>query len=189
MAKHVSKYEVLPPEHSAYSRPIGTPFGIPLLGIARFKAMREFFEQATPSMRAAQDYVTATAEYIEARTRRVVATVHHAEALERLRNVAIIRDNVKMRILLEHHELRHRLQAVTADLEEPRSERRESIASAVNDLDALPVVARAAARAKAKIIREAGGEDRLGAGERNMIDAIDAFLTHSVSRQIEKHLR
>lgn len=193
--------EVLPAESNELRMPSGTPLGLGFLGAMRFDAIRRVLDHAT---RAAQ----AKANYHSAEGAVANSLVNREVARERLRNLDVIRKEAadeivegallaKLERQLRRMELEDRIAEkeaarvrVKAREREPSRQEsagvaRDAFADFLEDLKRVPEVAKAAAAVKEQIIRDAGGEEKLGDGARHMLETIDSIMAAFVHKQAE----
>jgi hypothetical protein len=199
--------QILPAESREVQMPAGTPLGLGFLGAARFSAIRRVLEHAA---RAAN----AQANLISAQGAIATALVGREVAREQLNNIDTIRQEVSEQITegaeiarlkrrLERIELEDQIAAKEAArakaraVSEPTQPARSAEAPPpkpddytvlMNDLGRMPEMAKAAATVKEQIIRDAGGEDNVGEGTRQMIETIDAIMAGFVQKQAEGRL-
>lgn len=194
-----SSIEVLPPESRELQMPAGTPFGVGILGAARFAAIRRVLEHAT---RAAQ----AKANFHAAEAAVATSLVNREVAREQLRHIDEIRAEAAAQITegARIAGLRRRLETMQLEDEIAEAEARRAQARArttnaapevkggvardefadfIDQLRRLPEVMREAAKAKAQIIAEAGGEEKLSESERQMCEMFDVMTQSFMSKK------
>ncbi|MEI9996403.1 MAG: hypothetical protein WDM91_17530 [Rhizomicrobium sp.] len=177
---------MLADEQSAFSAPLGTPLGIPALGIQRYRAFRELQSHAIPALRDATEFEDAISDFLDARAKRAQAYVRFTKSNELLDNLDLICEGVRMQVLAEYHEQRRRLKDATTYLE---VDDESSVEDAAQDVVAVAELTNAARKAKARIIDEAGGEDYLADVDRDALDTIDAYVTAAATGQLSRRLR
>lgn len=189
--------EVLPPEGRGVSVPAGTPFGLAILGAARFSAIRRVIEQYERALRAKEAAILAEGAVATAIARREVAR-------EQLRHIDLLRNEESERIqhAVTTAKLRRRLELL--ELEDQLAEREARRASAkqptgaassgasgasddfsafMDDLRKLPEIAKAVAGAKEQVIRQAGGEGELSDAQRAVCEMFDSMLQSFMSKK------
>lgn len=190
--------EVLPPEGRRLLMPAGTPFGIAVLGAMKFNAIRRVIDQYERALRSKEIAILAETAVARALVARELAR-EQLLALDTLRENE--RDRIesgvaleKMRRRLEHLEIEERL--IEAEERKSRgsklakeaspdhtSETRDEFSAFVSDLAKLPGVVAAAAAAKAQIVKDAGGEDKLTESGRQACDMLDTMLQSFISKK------
>lgn len=189
--------EVLPPESQGVRVPVGTPLGLAILGAARFSAVRRVIEQYERALRAQEAAYLAEGAVATAMARREVAR-------EQLKHLDAFRDEEAERIrhVIAAAKLRRRLELM--ELEDQVGEREarraganrgstETVSDAepkpnefsafMDDLRNLPEIAKAVAAAKAQIVTQAGGEERLSEAERAICEMFDTMLQSFMSKR------
>ena len=196
--------EILPSESSELRMPSGTPLGLGILGAARFSAIRRVIDHATRAAQAKAAYHAAEGAVAESLVNREVAR-------ERLRNLDTIRKEAADQIVegayaarlerkLKQMELEDRIaekEAARARVkargqgEEPQQTKgvaRDAFADFMEDLKRMPEVAKAAMTVKAQIVKDAGGEEKLDEGGKQMVEMIDSLTAAFVNKQAEEKL-
>jgi hypothetical protein len=191
--------QILPADSHALEMPSGTPLGLGILGAARFSAIRRVLEQAT---RAAN----AKANLHAAESAVAVALVNREVAREQLRNIDVICDEAAAQITegariaslrrqLETMELEDRVAEAEARREQIRARKggdgsarkggvvKDEYADFIDQLRRMPEVVSEAAKAKAQVIAEAGGEDKLSEAQRQMCEMFDAMTQSFMSKK------
>jgi len=195
------KIEILPAEGNELRMPSGTPLGLGILGAARFSAIRRVLDHATRAAQAKANYHAAEGAVAE-------SLVYREVARERLRNLDAIRQETADQITegallakLERKLQRMEIEDRIAEREASRARvkareqgqppgtagvARDHFADFMEDLKRMPEIAKAATEVKAKIVTDAGGEEKLDEGGKQMIEIIDSMLTAFVSKQAEE---
>lgn len=205
--------EIIPPRKSLniaqvqdgqIRMPAGTPLGMGVLGAMRLSAIRRVYEHA-------QRAEAARSALIEAQNQTGEGLVRREAVLGQLENVDTIRRAVATRIikgakieeakldieLLELEERKRQLEDAARQRRAPAAPPPGEQAAAPADefadlmmiLRRMPEITKAAAAAKADIIRDAGGEDKLSDANREMLATIDAIVQGAAARQAEETLR
>ena len=188
--------EVLPPESRGVRVPVGTPFGLAILGAARFNAVRRVIAQYERALRAQESAYLAEGAVATALARREVAReqLNHLddfreEEAERIRHVmtaARLRRRLELMDLEDQVAAREarRAGASRENIEAAKTEPKPDEFSAfMDDLRKLPEIAKAVTGAKAQIIRQACGEGNLSDAERTICEMFDAMLQSFMSKR------
>ena len=191
--------EILPAESHALEMPSGTPLGLGILGAARFSAIRRVLEQAT---RAAN----AKANFHASESAVAISLVNREVAREQLRNLDTIREEAAAQITegARIASLRRRLEIMALENQVAEAEaRREQVrartgkegseqkggvvkdefADFIEQLRRMPEVVSEAAKAKAQVIAEAGGADKLSEAQSQMCEMFDAMTQSFMSKK------
>jgi hypothetical protein len=193
------KTEIFPAESHELEMPSGTPLGLGILGAARFSAIRRVLEQATRAANAKANLHAAEGAV-------AVSLVNREVAREQLRNIDVIREEAaaqitegariaSMRRQLEIMELEDRVAEAEARREQVRARKgsdgseqkggvvKDEFADFIEQLRRMPEVVSEAAKAKAQVIAEAGGEDKLSDAQRQMCEMFDAMTQSFMSKK------
>lgn len=187
--------EVLPPETRELRMPRGTPLGLGFLGAARFagiKRVLDSYERARHAEAAA----------IEAEGAVAGAIVRRTVAITQLNNLdAIVKDEeariteaakiAQLRRELERMELEdqiaekkaRRVKRAGADAAASGGVASDDFASFMDDLKRMPAMVKAVQDAKAQIIKDAGGEDKLSEAQKQVCEMFDAMLHAFMSKK------
>lgn len=191
--------EIIPAESHALEMPSGTPLGLGILGAARFSAIRRVLEQAT---RAAN----AKASLHAAEGAVAISLVNREVAREQLRHIDVIRDEAGAQITegariaglkrqLEIMALEDQVAEAEARRAQIRSRQsgeasekkggvvKDEFADFIDQLRRMPEIVREAAKAKAQIIAEAGGEDKMSEAQREMCEMFDSMTQSFMSKK------
>ncbi len=196
--------EILPSDIGELRMPNGTPLGLGFLGAARFAAIRRVIDHATRAAQAKAAYHTAEVAVADSLVNREVAR-------ERLRNLDTIRQEASDQIMegallakLERKLKRMEIEDQIAEKEAARARvkareqgpaqqaspgvARDAFADFMEDLKRMPEVAKAAAAVKEQIVKDAGGEDKLDEGGKQMVETIDSMMAAFIQKQAEEKL-
>ena len=172
--KVVKDQEILSRERHELRLPAGTPFGIAILGAARFSAMRRVFEQAERAALAKASFHDAQGAIADAITRREAS-------FEQLNHLDTIRKNTadriqaaydaerdmeelaRLRRQLEKMEVENQIHQLRAARGGPKTEDRFAPSPSEEEeilawFAKVPNFVKHAEAAKAEIIKNAGGE-------------------------------
>ena len=196
--------EVLPPEtRTGLRMPDGTPLGLGFLGAMRFDAIRRVLDSYERALRGAVAVRDAEAEHNNALARRAVSheqlmnldTIRAVERKRILAEAAHLDEEAninKLRRTVERLELEEkvieregRLQRAKAkrDCGAPEDQAGDDFTAFMSDLKRMPEMVKAVQEAKAQIIREAGGEDKLSEAQRQACDVFDSMLQTFMSKK------
>lgn len=191
--------EVLPPESRGVAMPGGTPFGLAILGAARFNAIRRVIDQYERALRAKEAAILAEGAVANAIAHREVARekLRHLDMLreeeaERIKHLAAVnklrREVERMELEDQVAELKARRVTATAKQSaaaEPSSPKAapDDFSAFMDDLRKLPGVVNAVAAAKDQILKAAGGEENLSEAQRQVCEMFDAMLQSFVAKR------
>ena len=190
--------EVLRPETRELRMPNGTPLGLGFLGAARFAAIKRVIDSYERARRAQAGAIEAEGEVANALVRKGVA-------LTRLHNLKTIVEDEENRITeaAQIGKLRRELERM--ELEDEIAEKKarraklsgaavnaggktegvasDDFASFMDDLKRMPEMVKAVQDAKAQIIKDAGGEDKLSEAQKQACEMFDAMLQAFMSKR------
>ncbi|HWB48627.1 MAG TPA: hypothetical protein VG651_05925 [Stellaceae bacterium] len=190
--------EIIPPESRGVRMPAGTPFGVAILGAARFNAIRRVIEQYERALRAQESAILAEAAIPPAMARREVAReqLRHLDELreeegERISHAIGV---AKLRRELERMELEdqiaerraRRAQSAPTLGAEPQSTKSatpDDFTAFMDDLRKMPEVVQAVSAAKEQIVKQAGGEQNLSEAQSQTCEMLDAMLHAFMSKK------
>lgn len=189
--------EVLPPASRGVRVPVGTPFGLAILGAARFNAIRRVIEQYERALRAQEAAYMAEGAAATAMARREVAReqLNHldefrSEESDRIQHVIT---TTKLRRRLELMELEDQIAErearraasgrASTDPSSAAKPQPDEFSAFMDDLRKLPEIAKAVAAAKEQIIKQAGGEEKLSEAQRTVCEMFDAMLQSFMSKR------
>ncbi|HTT98824.1 MAG TPA: hypothetical protein VMF58_12295 [Rhizomicrobium sp.] len=191
--------EILPAESHALEMPAGTPLGLGILGAARFSAIRRVLEQAARAANAKAQLHAAEGAVSNALVNREVAR-------ERLRRVDEIcqeagdqiTDGVKiarMRRKLEIMKMEDDVaeaearragaktnKAAVEDVAKPTAAK-DDVAEFIDQIGRLPQIVQAVEKAKAQLIADAGGQDKLSEAQLQVCEMFDAMTQAFLSKK------
>ncbi len=194
--------EIMPPEAGPLRMPAGTPFGVAILGAMKFSAVRRVIEQYELALRAKAAAIDAEGAVANAIVRREVARVQleHLDTIReneanRITELATI---AKLRRELERMELEDQVaerktrreagrESVNRKADNGRGEtagaQPDEFAAFIENLRKLPNIVKAAGDARAQIVKDAGGEEKLTEAQRQACELLDAMMQSFVSKK------
>ncbi len=204
--------ETLPPASRVeVEMPEGTPLGLGFLGAMRFDAIRRVLDHYQLALRSAVQVRDAEAEYYNALARRArsheqlmnLDTIRETERTRLFMEAARVEEEAaiaKLRRTLQHLELETSIAEQQGKLQKAKEQHNKpdkkempvEIKDEFTDLFAqlrrLPDLAKAMIAVKGEIIKEYGGEDKLGEEGQQLIDALNALSNAVVQKSFEKKL-
>lgn len=165
--------------------PAETPFGIAILGIARYEALRRVIEARERTLRAAVLHIEGEIAVDEALRRR-------ARAADNLANVQAeideLRELESLKRQLERLRLEEQVEALKARKEsatQPPSPKRTAQDDLIDKLRGLPSLVGEARKVKEEILRDKG--QGLTSDDQDIISSIDAIVQAFVTKSAEEH--
>lgn len=198
--------QILPPETREVVMPAGTPLGLGILGSARFSAIRRVLEHAQRATLAKANLLDAQGAVAGAYVRREIAREQLAN-LDTIRNHEADRIRIAYEAQLENEQLeklRRRLERLA--LEDQIAEReairnraaardqnvqanagvvRNEFADFIDELKRMPEVLKVAQSVKEQMIREAGGQDKLGESGLQGLEIVDVLVNSFMQKRAE----